>query len=181
MRFLTALAIAAMVLAIGASDAKAAEKTAKLTDPAEIGAVERGGTIREHRLQRAALPAALPRHGFSTLEVQGIETAVRGQILALAARDADRAFGFLTPAIQDYFASSKAFFSTLANQVSPMVRAERFAFAGVDRDTVGAVQKVLLTGPEGHQWLATFKVQRQPDGSWLINGCHVDAAKGQQT
>lgn len=181
MRILTALAIMAMVSAIGASDAKATEKTAKLTDPAKTGAVERSATIREHRLQQAALTAPLPKHGLSTLEMQGIKAAVRGQILALAAHDADRAFGYLTPAIQDYFTSSKAFLRTLAKQVTPMIQAQRFAFMGVDRDAVGAVQKVLLTGPKGHQWLATFKVQRQPDGNWLINGCQVDAAQGRQT
>ncbi len=180
MKILAAIAIMAIAWASAAPAIEAADKTAKLSDPATTGSIELGATVREDRTRQTGVPR-LPRHGFSSLEVKHIESAVRGQIQALAARDAGRAFDHPTPALQGYFADPRTFLQTLAQQVQPMVQAERFAFAGIDRDAVGAVQKVLLTGREGHQWLAEFKVQRQPDGSWRINGCQVEAARGQQT
>ena len=36
------------------------------------------------------------------------------------------------------------------------------------RDTV---QKVFLVGPDGKSYVAVYSLQRQPDGSWRINGC----------
>ena len=34
-------------------------------------------------------------------------------------------------------------------------------------------KRVLVTGPDGKQWIAEYTLQRQPDGSWKINGCKL--------
>ena len=31
--------------------------------------------------------------------------------------------------------------------------------------------KVFLVGPDGKSYVALYTLQRQPDGSWRINGC----------
>jgi hypothetical protein len=36
-----------------------------------------------------------------------------------------------------------------------------------------AVQQVQLTDRSGSVWLAFYAMQRQRDGSWRTNGCHL--------
>jgi len=35
-------------------------------------------------------------------------------------------------------------------------------------------QRVLLVGPDGVPVVADYLMQRQPDGSWRINGCILE-------
>ena len=70
--------------------------------------------------------------------------------------------------------------STLNRQMIPMMHAKRFLMAELEREATDAVQTVVLTGPKNHEWLARFKVERQPDGSWRVKSCHMELAKGQR-
>jgi hypothetical protein len=38
---------------------------------------------------------------------------------------------------------------------------------------VGTVQNVLVVGPDGIPVMAIYLMQRQPDGSWRINGVYL--------
>jgi hypothetical protein len=40
------------------------------------------------------------------------------------------------------------------------------------------VQGVHLSDGDGAVWLATYRLERQRDGSWRINGCDVQRASG---
>jgi hypothetical protein len=40
------------------------------------------------------------------------------------------------------------------------------------------VQGVHLTDAAGVLWLATYRLERQPDGTWRIAGCDVQPATG---
>ena len=41
------------------------------------------------------------------------------------------------------------------------------------------VQRVYMVGPDGIAVLADYEMQRQPDGSWRINGCSIAKAPDQ--
>jgi hypothetical protein len=43
------------------------------------------------------------------------------------------------------------------------------------------MQVVQLRGRDGRAWLATYELQRQPDGRWRINGCAVQADTGKSS
>ena len=41
------------------------------------------------------------------------------------------------------------------------------------------VQKVLFVGPDGVPVIAEYFMERQPDGSWRIDGCRLDRSGDQ--
>jgi hypothetical protein len=41
------------------------------------------------------------------------------------------------------------------------------------------LQEVYVVGPDGNPVLAIYEMQRQPDGSWRINGCWLTRAPDQ--
>jgi hypothetical protein len=43
------------------------------------------------------------------------------------------------------------------------------------------LQEILVVGPDGQPVLAEYIMQRQPDGSWRINGVILLAAAGETT
>ena len=55
----------------------------------------------------------------------------------------------------------------------PVYRPREVEFQGIEpgEDGDGLVQHVLLIGPDGQPVEALYLMQRQPDGSWRINGC----------
>lgn len=183
MKALAALATITIVAAIGFVPTTAAERTARLTDPAATGL----GTnvtiaLRQPRALEHESESVRSLHGLGLSEVERdhIRAAVRGQIQALASRDAEQAFSYLAPVTKDFFSDSNNFLSTLNRQMIPMMHAKRFLMAELEREATDAVQTVLLTGPKNHEWLARFKVERQPDGSWRVKSCHMELAKGQR-
>ena len=172
-----------LLLALTTFGAGAADKTAKLTDPATTGATVHTAprAVFEVRAPEASPAALSDRLGLSAPERDGIHAAVRGQIRALATHDAEGAFSYLTPLIQHHFATAGRFLLTVNRDLAPVIRARQFALTGLEREASDAVQHVVFTGPQGGEWLARFKLARQPDGQWRIKGCHVEAAAGHRT
>lgn len=173
----TALGLAAI---IGANDAGAADRTARLNDPATTGPTETIERIapREGRLEKTAVPLPARPLGLSDIEQNGIREAIRGQIRALAARDAKGAFAYLAPSTKSYFADAGTFLGTLMTQIQPLANASKYTFAHIDRLATDAVQDVVVAGPKGGEWLARFTLERQPDGSWGIKSCKVEPLVG---
>lgn len=175
MKILSVLAFVALMLASGATDAKAQDTQDRL---ASLPGAPAAAPVQPSASDDAPYPASLlAAIGLSRLEVDGIRHAVRGQIRALAARDSDTAFSHLTPVIQDYFADPAAFEKSLLKNAWPMLAVKTFAFADIGREATDAVQKVVLTDTQDNRWMATFKLQRQPDGRWAIQGCFVGPLK----
>lgn len=181
MKALAALATITIVAAIGFAPATATDRTAKLSDPAISGTSKNVTVVlRQVRKPDMAPVVNLDRLGLSRVEREDIRATVRGQIQALVSRDAQQAFAYLAPVTKDYFADSKNFIQVLSRQMVPMMHAKRFLMAELEREATDAVQTVVLTGPHNHEWLAKFKVERQPDGTWRVKGCHIELAKGQR-
>jgi hypothetical protein len=176
MKILAALATLGLVWATGTSEIDAQQKTASLITPSVFAPIVELQPPTAYSSNRAY---SLTRIGLSEVERDGIEAAVRGQIRAISIRDAKGAFAFLTPLIQDYFVDAKGFLDTIKRQMPPVLKARGFAFAGLERESLDAIQHVLFTGADGSEWLAKFTVERQSDGRWLIKRCQVERAQGQ--
>ena len=56
----------------------------------------------------------------------------------------------------------------------PRFRPARVQFLGLTEIGSEAVQRVRLTDGAGTLWLAYYAMQRQRDGSWRPNGCHLE-------
>lgn len=177
MKAQAALAMMAIVTAIGATQPQAGERIAKLTDPAITGSTALAPLDARGK---ASLPPAVARTGLSGLEQQRIRSSIRGHMQALSQRDAAGVYDSLTPAIKDYYKNSKAFLAYLTTQLKPLANAKNFAFTSIEREATDAIQEVVLTGAKGREWIARFKLQRQPDGRWAIMQCLIEAAPGPQ-
>jgi Domain of unknown function (DUF4864) len=94
------------------------------------------------------------------------------QIEAFLNGDADKAYGFATPAIQAKFPDKALFFAMVQKNYGPVFRPGNFAFSRSRAFSDGAlvVQEVLISGQDGHDWKALYQMMRQPDGSYRIGG-----------
>lgn len=155
------------------------------------------GTAVLHLDSRAVLPSAraenallqrvllapgesVLRRAFTPRERRAIQQAIRTQIRAYAARDADIAFAKLAPSTQRYFGEPEAFLRSIAVEVPTMLDTRRFAFLGVEQTGRRILQQVLITDSTGREWLAEFQLKQLQNGDWRIKGCMVRATPGQQ-
>ena len=130
-------------------------------------------------LQPVSLRADAPT-GFSPTEKRNIENAIRLQIRAYAARDAERAFAKLAPSTQRFFGGPDRFLRSLAQEVPTVLDTRRFAFLGVEQIGRRIVQQVLITDSTEHEWLAEFQLEQMEAGDWRIKGCILQSTPGQQ-
>jgi hypothetical protein len=132
-------------------------------------------------LQPVALRPEFPApRGFSSREKRSIENAVRMQIRAYAARDAEQAFAKLAPSTQRFFGEPDRFLRSLAQEMPTVLDTRRFAFLGVEQIGRRIVQQVLITDSTEHEWLAEFQVEQLQSGDWRIKGCILQSTPGQQ-
>ena len=133
-------------------------------------------------LQRVLLKPdeSLVRRAFTPRERQGIEHAIRMQIRAYAARNADLAFAKLAPSTQRFFGQPDRFLRSIAQDVPTILDTRRFAFLGVEQIGRRIVQQVLITDSIGSEWLAEFQLEQLKNGDWRIKGCVVQGTPGQQ-
>jgi len=123
------------------------------------------------------MPAALapePVHPrVSAAEAKRIRAVVQGQLEAFEADDARRAFSYATPAIREVFGTPERFIDMVRTGYPAVVRHTSVVYFTPEWVADELVQSVQLTDERGSVWLATYRMQRQPDKSWRINGCEV--------
>jgi len=128
----------------------------------------------------ASLLAAPARAEVSAESAQAVQAAVRGQLAAFAADDAEKAFAFATLTIRTIF-QTPANFLTMVREAYPVVyRPAKVLFLTPRALDASVVQPVQLRDAAGQSWLAMYTLERQADGRWLINGCVLmpDRAQG---
>ena len=85
--------------------------------------------------------------------------------------DGNAAYGFASPTIQGLYPSPDQFMSMVRNAYQPVYRPRSVTFGQLSDSPYGPLQKVFLVGPDGKSYVAVYSLQRQPDGTWRINGC----------
>lgn len=104
---------------------------------------------------------------------QTIRSIISGQIDAFQRDDGATAYGFASPAIHDLFQGVDSFMNMVKGAYQPVYRPRSVTFGPLVDSASGPLQRVLVTGPDGRNWIAEYTLQRQPDGSWKINGCRL--------
>ena len=100
-----------------------------------------------------------------------IQAVIDRQFQAFARDDADAAFALASPSIRTMFGSAEHFM-TMVRQAYPAVHHHRSAEFEALIDYQGRpTQRVRLVGTDGRPVMALYMMARQPDGSWLIDGC----------
>ena len=128
----------------------------------------------------AAFVAAAPpisAQPVASAEARAARNVVAEQLDAFANDDAQRAFSY-APAIRTMFGTPERFLARVRAGYPAVYRAKGVTFLVPQRQGGELLQEVQLTDADGALWLASYRLQRQADGSWRINGCDVQPASG---
>jgi ketosteroid isomerase-like protein len=123
-------------------------------------------------LLTSGLVAVRAEDGAAT-DKAALDAIVSAQIAAFAHDDAATAYGFASPAIQGVFPSPDAFMAMVKSGYAPIYRPRSVTFGELTETDAGPIQKVYVTGADGEAFVALYTFQKQPDGSWKINGVTI--------
>lgn len=125
----------------------------------------------------AALPAAAQE--ASPAEEQAIRDVIQSQLDAFQRDDASGAYGYASPSIQQMFTNPDVFMEMVKMGYQPVYRPREVEFRALADVNGTLVQDVFVIGPDGQPVIARYSMQKQPDGSWRINGCALIKAPDQ--
>lgn len=109
----------------------------------------------------------------NSADVAEIRAVINRQIDAFRHDDAQGAFALVSPGVQQTFRTPEKFLDVVRMAYRAVYRPATVAF--LDLMVLGdeVVQQVQLTDRGGMVWVAYYAMQRQRDGSWRTNGCHL--------
>ena len=107
----------------------------------------------------------------SAADQQAIEQVITSQLDAFRRDAGDAAFSLASPSIQSMFGDASHFMGMVRQQYQPVYRPRSFAFERLETINERIVQRVTIIGPDGAAALALYTVEREPDGTWRIDGC----------
>src|SRR5437868_15311285 len=116
-----------------------------------------------------------------TGEARAVREVIEAQIDAFRSDDAERAFSYAAPEIRNMFGTPERFMETVRNAYAVVYRPYSVTFKDAVRVGADIAQPVRMTDAEGHAWLVVYPMERQPDGTWRINGCQLGRLPGQET
>ena len=124
-------------------------------------------------LPALCLAAALvsPAHAQDTPDASAIHRVITAQIDAFARGDADAAFAYAAPPIRAKFGTAARFLAAVRQAYPVLVHPRSVTFTGLAQGDATLVQKVEVVGPDGQGALASYDMEHEPDGRWLIVGC----------
>ena len=108
---------------------------------------------------------------FLGRELQG--PAVETQLDAFAEDDAVGAFELATSDTQTKIGSPDNFLHLVKKHYNPIYRHQIVIFSSPEVIEGETIQLVRVTDRDSHVWLAIYRMQRETDGSWKIDGCQL--------
>lgn len=100
-----------------------------------------------------------------------IRQTIEGQIAAFKADDADLAFSFAAPMIQDRFGDASRFVAMVKRGYMPVYRPRQVEFSDLLDVRGKPTQRLVVVGPDNGVFSAYYMMERQTDGSWRISAC----------
>jgi hypothetical protein len=132
-------------------------------------------------LPMAASPAAAwaADPAVGPADAAAIRSVISHQLGAFLKDDQAAAFADASPTIQQIFHDPETFMRMVRTAYQPVYRSSGVEFRELGMVDGRLVQRVYMVGPDGVGVLADYEMQRQPDGSWRINGCSIERAPDQ--
>jgi len=109
-------------------------------------------------------------------DAAAIRKVIEDQIAAFKRDDGAAAFGFASPGIREMFGNPEQFMNMVRSGYQPVYRPRRFEFGAIEDLKDAPAQHVWVVGPDGEDVEAIYYMERQPDGSWRIDGCELRKA-----
>ncbi len=107
----------------------------------------------------------------SAADQQAIRQVVTSQLDAFRRDAGDDAYRYASPNIQKMFGSAAQFMARVRQAYPAVYRPRSFEFDRLVTIDGQIVQRVMLVGPDGAPALALYTMEREPDGTWRIDGC----------
>jgi hypothetical protein len=106
-------------------------------------------------------------------DVAEIRAVIHRQIDAFRRDDAQSAFALVSPGLQQAFGTPERFLDAVRVSYRAVYRPASVSFLELLVMGGEVVQQVQVTDRAGTVWVAYYAMQRQKDGSWRTNGCHL--------
>lgn len=120
------------------------------------------------------LTIALPLRAdsLSPQDEADFRAVIADQIAAFRADDTARAYSHAAPMIRQNFPDPERFMGMVRQGYKPVYRPQSYSFGKAGFSASGRpIQRVTIVGPDGMTYEAIYTMERQPDGTWQINGC----------
>ena len=92
------------------------------------------------------------------------------QLEAFLSGDFPRAYSYASPDIKRIFPTLERFMSMVQTGYLPVLRPGNYAFGKSEQMADGRIQwEVLIDGPDGKGYTATYFMERQEDGTWKVD------------
>jgi hypothetical protein len=117
--------------------------------------------------------AQAPATDIGTADRATIRGVIESQIAAFRRDDGPGAFAFASPAIKRLFGTPENFMDMVRGGYPQVYRPSSVSFGELMRAGETLVQLVEIVGPDGLPVIAVYEMERQPDGTWQINGCSL--------
>jgi hypothetical protein len=126
-------------------------------------------------MRRLLVALSLSIAGVPALADDSIDTTkgiISRQIDAFLNDDAATAYSFAAPGIQARYPDKDAFFEMVKKSYQPVYHPGNYAFGRNKSLDDGAtiLHEVIISGQDGKDWRAIYKMVRQPDGTYRIGG-----------
>ena len=108
---------------------------------------------------------------LSDMDKMAIRDVIKAQLAAFKSDNADLAFSYASPAVRTRSRSASAFMQMVREAYAPIYRARAVFFQNITMMDGVPAQRVLLMDAKGSPVLAIYPMEKQPDGSWRIDGC----------
>ena len=102
-----------------------------------------------------------------------IRQIIADQMEAFQRDDGVAAFAYASPTIREMFKTPDSFMAMVRRGYAPVYRPRQVEFWDLIEDAAKPTQQVYVVGPDGVPVMALYEMQRQPDGSWRIDGCRL--------
>lgn len=124
------------------------------------------------------IPAFARPHPWDLTQADktAIRQVIRAQLAAFRKDDADLAFSYASPLLQDKFGNAENFLDMVKTAYPSVYRPRDVQFRELETTTDGPVQKVFFFGPDGDPVLGLYLMQKQRNGKWKTNGCELAPA-----
>ncbi|SFB44261.1 protein of unknown function [Rhizobium sp. NFR07] len=107
--------------------------------------------------------------------VADAQAVISGQIDALIADDADRAYSYASPDIRSIYPDKDTFLTMVQKNYEPVYHAGNYAFGRSKLVGGGELvfQEVMISAREGKDWTAIYEMRLLDDGSYKVNGVRM--------
>lgn len=113
---------------------------------------------------------------LSDKDESDIVNVVKSQLEAFQQDDFEKAYSFASPIIKQIFKNADEFKNMIKSGYQAVYRPKSINFGPVELIDGVPILIVYLVDPEGIFVTATYTMQKQDTGKWLINGCMLNKA-----